>query len=102
MFLAVFIPALLGGLAQIMGSLVGRVLLALGISYVTYKGASTSIDYVASYVRSALGSGPSVVTALLSFLWVDKAVSVTFASYVAAVSIKSIGGAVTRTVIGKK
>ena len=36
----IFLLALLGGLGQIAGNMVGRVLLALGIGYVTYQGLS--------------------------------------------------------------
>lgn len=99
--LAFFIPALLGGIATVLGSLVGRVLVALGISYVTYKGVDVAINYVADYVRSALSSGPVTIVSFLSFMWVDKAVSITFASFTAALAIKGAAGAITKQVFKK-
>ena len=49
-----FIAMLLGGLIQICGSLVGRVLVSLGISLVTYTGMSVSINYLKGQITAGV------------------------------------------------
>ena len=53
MFMALFVPALMGALAAAMGSFIGRAIIALGIGFVTYKGIDLSIDAIKSSVMSA-------------------------------------------------
>jgi hypothetical protein len=101
MFLAVFIPALWGALAQILASMVGRVVLALGISYITYRGADVAINYVGDFVKASISGGPASVVSFLAFMWVDKAISVTFSAFAAALAITKIGS-VSKAVIGRK
>ena len=91
MFLAYFIPALLGGLATIAASLVGRVLLALSIGFVTYTGAQIGISAILVSVKSAFSGAPSDVVSLLAFLWVDKAIGMMFSAFTAAMTIKGVG-----------
>ncbi len=96
------IAAFLGALAQVMGSLVGRVLLALGISYVTYKGLNIGIDWIYAQMQSSLQSMSSDVVDFLAFLWVDKALSTMFSAYTAAVALKMAGGTSITKMVTKK
>ena len=50
------ISALLTGLVTIVSSLVGRAILALGLSFIEYQGFSALFDQVKSYADS-LGGG---------------------------------------------
>jgi hypothetical protein len=52
----VIIAAILGGLVQAMGSLVGRALVALGIGAVTYAGVSTLFNAIRSSAFSWMDS----------------------------------------------
>jgi hypothetical protein len=83
-----FLMSLLGGLLSVCGSMVGRVLLALGIGFVTYKGFDTSISWLLSQVQSNMSAMPAQIASFLAFLWVDKAISMVFAAYSAALVVK--------------
>jgi hypothetical protein len=96
-----FLAALLGGLATVMGSMVGRVLLALGITYVTYKGMTVAVDSVSEMMRSSFQSFSGDVLNLLSFLYVDRALSLIISSFAAAFALRSSSGAITKMVIKK-
>jgi hypothetical protein len=98
MFLAVFIPALLGGIATVLASMVGRVLVALSIGFVTYKSAGIGIDAIFTLVKQTVGGAPADVVALLGYLWVDKAISTMFSAFTAAMLIKGLAGSVTKMV----
>jgi hypothetical protein len=99
--LALLVPEILAGLAWVMGSLVGRALLALGISYLTYSGIdaiNTSIVYAIK--ENVAGIGGETV-AFLAYLWVDKAISMVLSAYAAAVAMKVTAGAITKMVVKK-
>lgn len=67
--------ALLGGLINIAGSLVGKVLLALGISVLTYTGLSSSIDFLKNGFVSSVSGLPFEVVGMLSLMKVGSCVS---------------------------
>lgn len=71
----VFIAALLGGLLNIAASLVGRVLIALGLSVVTYTGVSASISWLQSGAISYFGGLPASVLGMLALLKVGECIS---------------------------
>jgi len=82
----------LGGLIQICGSLVGRVLVALGLSVVTYSGLSVSINYLKSQaVAAALGLPPDVV-GMLSVLKVGSSLSIITSAILARLLITGLTG----------
>lgn len=86
------VVALLGGLARISGFLVGRVLLALGLSYVTFKGFDIGVDWLLGQIKGGIGSMPSEIVDFLAFLWVDKAIGVMFSCWTACMAVKMLGG----------
>lgn len=86
------VGALLSGLIQIVGTLVGRVLVALGLGLVTYSGISASLNYLkASAVSAALGLGPDVV-GMLSILKVGVSINVIFSAMLARLIIQGLQG----------
>lgn len=95
------IAALMGGFATAMGSLVGRVLLSLGMSFVTYKGLTVATDQVVVYMKTAYAGMPSEAATMLQFLWVDKALSMIISAFAAAFAIKSASGSITKLVVKK-
>ena len=87
-----FIAVILGGLIQICGSLVGRVLVALGLSVVTYSGMAVSINYLKSQaVSAALGLPPEVV-GMLSVLKVGTCISIIFSAMLARLVVTGLTG----------
>lgn len=92
--------ALLGGLVSIVGSVVGRVLLALGLSYVTFKGFDIGVDWILSQIKSGVGSMPGEIVDFLAFMWIDKAIGVMFSCWTACMAVKMLGGgAITKLVM---
>jgi hypothetical protein len=85
------LASLLGGLATVCGSLVGRVLLALGMGFVTYKGMNTGINWCLDQIKTNMSAMPPEIVNFFAWLWVDKAISMVFAAYTAAALIKMAG-----------
>jgi hypothetical protein len=95
---AAFLPNLIAALALAMGSFAGRLLIALGIGFVTYKGIDVGVAALKQSVISGVQSQSADIVGLLGFLWVDKALTVVFSAFTVALSMKAIGGSVKKMV----
>lgn len=72
----VFIAAIGGMLLNLVGSLAGRVLIALGISVVTYTGVSTALDALKNQAIQAFAGLPPDVFPILGALKVGVCISI--------------------------
>ena len=68
--------ALVSVLASAASTLVGRVLLALGIQYVSYKGVSGILDWAVAQAMSGFGGLPPTVYAIFARCNVDDAIAI--------------------------
>lgn len=88
----VFLASLLGGLVSITGSLVGRVLVALGLSVVTYTGMSATLGYVKAEALGALNGLPADVVMLLSYMGVGQFVNIITSALLARMVLDGLTG----------
>ncbi len=72
----VFIAALGGMLLNLVGSLVGRVLLALGLSVVTYTGIDTSLTWLKESAVASANTLPADLLGLMAFLKIGECISI--------------------------
>jgi hypothetical protein len=79
----VFLASLLGGLIEIAGSLAGRVLIALGISVLTYAGTNAALDFLKVQAVASLSGLPSQVLGMLAVMKVGQCISIVFSAIVA-------------------
>ena len=92
---------MMGGMLTLVTSMVGRVLLALGLSYVTYTGFEMLSDRVLGDIKGYMNALPVEVASFLGYLWVDKAIAMIFSAYLVAMGIKALGNSsITRLVFG--
>lgn len=61
-----FIAALIGGFIQAAGTMVGRVMIALGFSYVAYSGLDASFGWMRSQIGASFGGVSAQALAVLS------------------------------------
>ncbi|GGH67676.1 hypothetical protein GCM10010975_37680 [Comamonas phosphati] len=92
----VFIAALWGALLNIAGSLVGQVLISLGIAVVTYAGVDTTLDKLKSDAVTALMGLPPDLVALLSYLKVGVAISIITSAVAVRLTLSGMSGAIKR------
>lgn len=91
-FLVAFGSWLLGGLVKIAPTLVGQVLIALGVGVATYTGLSASIDWLKSnFVTAVLGLPPEVV-GMLGLMKVGSCVSMVFSAMLIRLTIQGLTG----------
>mgnify|MGYP001565387621 CR=1 FL=1 len=88
----VIVAAVGGMLIQLVGSLIGRALIALGLSVVTYTGMSTSLGWMKQQVISAVGGAPAEVAQLLGYMKIGVALSIVTSAILARMVITGIQG----------
>jgi len=77
------LPALLGGvLVSIASSVVARVLVALGVSFITYYGVQHATEYLEGLISNSLGGLPADIVAILALCKVGTCLSI----YIAALT----------------
>lgn len=96
------ISVLLGGLLQIVGSVVGRVLLALGFGFVEYTGINMLIESGKASATSLLGGvGGSIIGDWAGFFLIDQHVSIMLSAIGVKVILNSLGGASVKRLVQK-
>jgi hypothetical protein len=99
MFMALFVPALVGALAAAMASFIGRALIALSIGFVTYTGISFAITAMKNTVISSINGLPADALNLVAYLWLDKGITIIFSAVAVSLAMRGIGGSVRRMVL---
>lgn len=96
-----FIGSLIGGLAMAASSLVGRVLLALGMSYVAYSGIDLAVSALLAEVKSQVNSLPAVALAIVSATKLDVAISIIFSAISARLVVMGLTSGVVKKLVIK-
>ena len=96
-----FLFALGGMLLNLVGSVAGRVLLALGMGFVTFSGFNVGIEWLLVQIKSNISGMPIDVINFLAFLWVDKAIGMVFSAYAAASLIRMAGSSTITKLVTK-
>lgn len=97
----VFITAIWGFFLSILPTVVGKVLLALGFTYVAYTGFDLTITFLLNQIKASFAGLPTDIAAFFAWLWIDKAVSLIFSSYTAAITYKTAGQTVLKRLVLK-
>ena len=93
----IFVAALLGGLVSAAGSLVGRVLISLGVSYVSFKGMDVLLASIKSLVSSNLSGLPVGVVGLLGLFKIGTMINILFSAITVRMTLIGLkSGAITK------
>ncbi|MDR2838399.1 MAG: DUF2523 domain-containing protein [Azonexus sp.] len=90
--------ALVGALASAMVSLVGRVLLALGISFVAFSGMDTLLNSLLLMVKGNMSGVPSDLAAWFAVLKIQTSISILFSAITTRFALQAVGGVIKRVV----
>jgi len=97
----VFIAALLGGLIQAAGSLVGSVLISLGIGYVAYQGLDTSLTWLSSQIAGSTSGLGAQAMAVLSALQAGSGLAVLTSALAARLVVDGLTSGVMKKMVLK-
>lgn len=96
----VFLAALLGGLVEIASSMVGRVLLALGMGYVSYTGVDAAMTGIKSYLQSSGNALPSYMVGMLGWMQVGTGFNILLSAITARLVLNGLtSGTIKRLVV---
>jgi hypothetical protein len=98
----IWLAPVIGGVLSVLSSIVGRVLIALGISYVTYKGLDLGVNWIKEEIVSNVGGMPAVTARFLGYFWVDRAITMIFSAFSAALALKTAGSTVLTKMVMRK
>lgn len=100
-----FISALWGGLIQLAGSLVGRVLLSLGLGFVEFQGVSALVSSVTDRATAALGGFESAsygtILQWAGFFQFDVHISIIISAIGVKIALNALGGTSIRRLLPK-
>jgi hypothetical protein len=97
-----FLAAMFGGVfLNIAASLVGRVLVALGMAVVTYTGVSATLTFFKSGAIAALLSLPPEIVGMLSLMKVGSCVSMVMSAIVMRLTLQGLTGDTMKSWIKK-
>lgn len=76
--------------ASVVSSLLARILLTVGVSFVVFQGMDTMLSFALSELKSIIGDLPSVVLNLLGMASIDYMINMVFAALTARVAMASL------------
>lgn len=95
-----FIAAIGGMLLNLVGSLVGRVLLSLGLSVVTFTGIDLTLTWLKDQAATNAAALPADLLNLLAFLKVGECISIITSAVVVRMLMQSMtSGSIKRWVL---
>lgn len=90
--------AIVGALAAGMSSLVGRVMLAIGVSFATFQGLDVLIANVTSQMQSSMG-GIGAAAAWLSVLQIDTQLTIITSAWTTRLTLAAVDGTIKKAVL---
>lgn len=88
--LPAILASLLGGLLSVVSSVVGRVLVSLGIGFTVYSGLDVALSFLRDQAVSRLQSLPPEVVGLISYLGVGSALNIVFSALAAKMVLNGV------------
>lgn len=87
----IFLGALLGGLANSMGSFVGRSLIALGLGFATYVGFDALVSSIVAQINQLMsGFTNSSLAAWGGFFQIDKHITMVLSAVATKIAMKGM------------
>lgn len=94
---AFLIPAIAGALVSVASSVVGRVLVALGMGVISYTGVNAALTYFSGTMVGAASSSGAIIAGMLGVLKLDVCLSIFTAAALARLALAGAqSGAVKR------
>lgn len=90
------ISAIIGALVTAMGTLVGQVLISLGIGYFTYKGVDVAITFARDAALARISALPANAVAIASAMKVGVCLSILTSALVMRMTLKGMKSGVVK------
>lgn len=81
-----------GAILNVVGSVVGRALVALGVGAVSYVGVNASISFLKAQALSAISTLPPNIVSMLSLLKVGVALNIVISAILVRLTLNGLTG----------
>lgn len=88
----IFVAAIGGMLINLVGTLAGRVLVALGIGVITYTGVGASLDFLKDQAVSAFSGLPAEMLSIMGLMKVGVCISIITSAITARLLLNGLSG----------
>ena len=88
--------ALWGSLTEVMGTMVGRVLISLGMGVISYKSMDISVAWAKDHFFTAAGGLPSPAIHAMGLMQIDTAVEMVCSAILMRLTFKGMAGGVMK------
>jgi hypothetical protein len=96
-----FIAALLGALIEAAGTLVGKVLLSLGIGYAVFTGVDLSIAWARDFAVSSIQALPPVAVGIASTLQIGTFIAMVSSALVVRMTMAGLQSGTVKRMVQK-
>lgn len=96
-----FIGALIGALIQVLGTLVGKILVSLGIGYAVFSGVDVSIAYARDMFVARIAAQGANTVAVASALKVGTCISIITSAITTRLTINGLTGGTLKRFVTK-
>lgn len=96
-----FIAALLGALIEICGTLVGKVLVSLGLGYAVFTGVDLSIEWARDFAVDSIQGLPTVAVGIASTLKIGVFISMVSSALVVRMTLAGLQSGTVKRMVQK-
>ena len=75
-----FVAALIGGLISIIGTLVGKALISIGIGIIAYQGFKVVLDWLKDQMINSITSMDASIVSLVAYMKVGVSINIIFSA----------------------
>jgi hypothetical protein len=97
----VVIAWILGGLVQVAGTIVGKVLLSMGIGFVAYSGVDASFEWATAQFTSGMSGMPAIGLQIAGLLKVGVCVSMLVSALTVRLVMSGLTGGTLKAMVVK-
>jgi len=87
-----WVASILGGLIEVVGTLVGKVLVSLGMGFTVFTGAQALLDFARAEFLSGIGGLPADAIAMAGILKIGVCVSMILSAFSARLLLMGLTG----------
>ena len=93
---ALWIASLIGALIEVAGTMVGKILISLGIGYAVFTGVDTSLAFAKTQFTSGMSGLPAEAIAVAGLMKVGVCVSMLISALTARMTLAGLQGGTMR------
>lgn len=97
----VIVAAIIGAIVEMAGTLVGKVLVSLGIGYAVYSGVDVSITWARDLCLSSFSGLPADAVGIASTMKVGVCISMVTSAYVVRMTLQGLTSGSIRRMVQK-